>query len=208
MFHVKHMIAKEILPQIPLSLTQDTEKQLIRLVDTLKRWNKKHNMVSPADLEQVWTRHILDALMPLHIEECRTAEKWIDFGSGTGFPLLPLAIVMPHCKFVGIEPRDKRVLILKQFVRELGLKNVELYCGHAESYTEQHSTMWCSARAVGSLNEDWERAKHLLKPGGSFVTFKTKNDLVLDEQGPELMIHPYSLPANPMEYFIVRVKNV
>lgn len=207
MFHVKHMIAKEILPQIPIPLNSEIESQLVKLVETLKRWNQKHNMVSPADLEQIWTRHVLDALMPLRIEECQKAEKWIDFGSGTGFPLLPLAIVMPNCRFVGIEPREKRVLILKQFIRELRLKNVELICGHAEDYTDPHSTQWCSARAVGSLAEDWKRAQHLLQDGGSFVTFKTKNDLVLDDSEAQVECLPYHLPENSMDYYIVRVKH-
>lgn len=207
MFHVKHMIPKEILPRIPIEINEETQSKLVLLVETLKRWNKKHNMVSPADLEQVWERHVLDSLMPLAWEECSKASRWIDFGSGTGFPLLPLAVVMPNCQFVGIEPREKRVLILRQFVRELKLTNVKIHCGHAEDYPEQNSTSWCSARAVGSLKEDWERAQHLLVKDGNFVTFKTKNDLILEGMEDALCYLPYQLPGNPMEYHLVRVKH-
>ena len=60
--------------------------------DMLKFWNKKINLVSRKSIETSWERHFLDsAQLWLHLPY--KARKWLDFGSGAGFPALVLAVI-------------------------------------------------------------------------------------------------------------------
>ena len=60
--------------------------------DMLNYWNKKINLVSRKSIETSWERHFLDsAQLWLHLPY--KARKWLDFGSGAGFPALVLAVI-------------------------------------------------------------------------------------------------------------------
>ncbi len=76
------------LRECPVS--RETLLRLEALVDELTRWTARINLVSRATVSHVWRRHILDsgqlmALAPPH------AKKWVDLGSGAGFPGLVIA---------------------------------------------------------------------------------------------------------------------
>ena len=89
----------------------------------LLKWNRKINLVSPTALGDFWRRHALDSwqIWP-HIPE--TALKFIDLGSGAGFPGLAMAI---GCKARGqggvtlVESVGKKATFLRTVIRELGL---------------------------------------------------------------------------------------
>lgn len=89
----------------------------------LLKWNRKINLVSPTALDDFWRRHALDSwqIWP-HVPE--TAEKFIDLGSGAGFPGLSMAI---GCKALGqghvtlVESAGKKTSFLRTVIRELNL---------------------------------------------------------------------------------------
>jgi len=71
-------------------VSRETEERLDRLVGELIRWQQAKNLVSGATLADVWTRHISDSLQLL--THAPTARRWLDLGSGGGFPGLVLGI--------------------------------------------------------------------------------------------------------------------
>src|SRR6185437_1150170 len=78
-----------------LSLTpvsRETMDRLDRFVELLFQWQAKTNLVAAAELPRIWTRHVADSLqlLPLAPE----AKTWVDFGSGGGFPAIPVASVL------------------------------------------------------------------------------------------------------------------
>lgn len=89
----------------------------------LLKWNRKINLVSPTALDDFWRRHALDSwqIWP-HVPE--TASKFIDLGSGAGFPGLSMAI---GCKSRGqghvtlVESAGKKTTFLRTVIRELEL---------------------------------------------------------------------------------------
>ena len=89
----------------------------------LMKWNRKINLVSPTAMDDFWRRHALDSwqIWP-HIPE--TASKFIDLGSGAGFPGLAMAI---GCKARGqgdvtlVESAGKKTTFLRTVIRELSL---------------------------------------------------------------------------------------
>jgi 16S rRNA (guanine527-N7)-methyltransferase len=71
-------------------VSRETEERLAILVAELKRWQNAKNLVSGATLDAVWTRHIADSLQLLN--HAPQALRWLDLGSGGGFPGLVLGI--------------------------------------------------------------------------------------------------------------------
>jgi 16S rRNA (guanine527-N7)-methyltransferase len=71
-------------------VSRETEERLAILVAELKRWQQAKNLVSGATLDEVWTRHIADSLQLL--DRAPQARRWLDLGSGGGFPGLVLGI--------------------------------------------------------------------------------------------------------------------
>ncbi len=99
MFHVKHSArsARWLSPPAaerssPSTVSRETSQRLDVLVDELWRWQTIKNLVGPGTLAEVWTRHIADSLQLLAIEP--QARRWVDLGSGAGFPGLVLAIAL------------------------------------------------------------------------------------------------------------------
>src|SRR5262245_32831211 len=75
-----------------LALTPVSDAALARLdgfVALLLRWQRTTQLVSAATVPQLWTRHIADSLQLLALQP--QASRWIDLGSGAGFPGLVLA---------------------------------------------------------------------------------------------------------------------
>jgi 16S rRNA (guanine527-N7)-methyltransferase len=71
-------------------VSRETSAKLDVLATELARWQSVKNLVGPATLAEVWTRHIADSLQLLDLAP--TARSWLDLGSGAGFPGLVLAI--------------------------------------------------------------------------------------------------------------------
>ncbi|GLK73321.1 16S rRNA (guanine(527)-N(7))-methyltransferase RsmG [Ancylobacter dichloromethanicus] len=78
-----------------LSLTpvsRETEGRLDIIVALLEKWQRTINLVAPATLPQVWTRHVADSLQLLPL--AGAARRWVDLGSGGGFPGLVVAAAL------------------------------------------------------------------------------------------------------------------
>lgn len=88
----------------------------------LAKWQSVQNLVSRETLGQVWTRHFADSLQVLALTR-PTDHLFLDFGSGGGFPALPMAIGSKGSDrhFVLIEPTARKVSFLRTVARELEL---------------------------------------------------------------------------------------
>lgn len=76
----------------PFSVSRETRARLDIVVEELRRWQRAKNLVGPSTLSQVWSRHIADSLQLRALAP--EARRWLDLGSGAGFPGLPLAIAL------------------------------------------------------------------------------------------------------------------
>ena len=94
--------------------------------------NKKYNLTSITDEEDVVFKHFLDSVLP---EKYITSNaSCIDVGTGAGFPAIPLKIVRPDLFVCMVDSLQKRVNFLNQTINMLGLKNIEAHHARAEDF--------------------------------------------------------------------------
>ncbi|WP_108396736.1 16S rRNA (guanine(527)-N(7))-methyltransferase RsmG [Devosia submarina] len=88
----------------------------------LRKWQPVQNLVSRETLDHLWTRHFVDSLQVLRLLKPSDRE-FLDFGSGGGFPALPLAIALKGEKhhFTLVEPISRKVSFLRTVAREVKL---------------------------------------------------------------------------------------
>ncbi|MGL5114058.1 MAG: 16S rRNA (guanine(527)-N(7))-methyltransferase RsmG [Beijerinckiaceae bacterium] len=99
-------------------VSRETRLRLEVIVRELTRWQEKINLIAPATLPDVWTRHVEDSLQlwPLATD----TRKWIDLGSGGGFPGLPIAAVLAEVsggQITLVESNGKKCAFLREVAR-------------------------------------------------------------------------------------------
>jgi 16S rRNA (guanine527-N7)-methyltransferase len=109
----------EALRLVPVS--RETEDRLAVFVDLLLRWRKATNLIAESTVPFVWTRHIADSAQLPPLSEGAT--RWLDMGSGAGFPGLVIAILLAgapgaavHC----IDSDQRRCAFLREAARATG----------------------------------------------------------------------------------------
>jgi len=112
-----------------------TESQLESfglMEDLYAEWNTKINVVSRADIGNLFSRHILHSLaIAAFFGELKPGTEIMDLGTGGGFPGIPLAVMYPDCHFHLIDRIGKKIKVASEIVGCLGLKNVTLQHGDA-----------------------------------------------------------------------------
>ncbi len=160
------------------------EVRLKQLLRVFLSKNRQLNLSAFRQEEQCWIGNILDALAFTDIAPSLLGENWreqkltiADVGTGGGFPLLPLAIVLPASRFIGIDAVRKKIEAVKEMVGELELSNVELLCARAEEAGRQLALRGkCDlvlSRAVAPVAVLLEYAMPLLKIRGRAVFWKS-----------------------------------
>ena len=138
----------------------------------LLEWNEKFNLTAITDLDEIEEKHFVDSLFLDKYVELEN-KSLLDVGSGAGFPGIPLAIVHSNLKVNLLESNGKKVSFLKEVVKQLNLKNVEVIQSRAEEFLKRESFDIVTARAVKELNILLEICFPLVKIGGLFVAYKS-----------------------------------
>jgi 16S rRNA (guanine527-N7)-methyltransferase len=105
----------------PIVFGSDVEKRLKIYVDLLGKWRGAANLISEASFATIWTRHIADSAQLLAYAP--SAHRWIDLGSGAGFPGMVIAIQLAECSEAVvhcIEHNNRKAVFLRQVARATG----------------------------------------------------------------------------------------
>ena len=149
-----------------LCVSRETEERLGAFVDLVTRWTKRINLIAKASLPEIWTRHVIDSVQVFTLAP--TGHRWVDIGSGGGFPGIVAAIcardTRPDMRFVLIESDQRKAAFLRTAIRELGL-SAEVIAARIESAEPQNADI-LSARALADLPALLEHAERHLAPGG------------------------------------------
>ena len=149
---------------------------LFELYETiLTEKNKKFNLVSNTSLEKIWLTHFFDSTLIADIIDLSDS-RILDFGSGGGFPGIPLKIIYPSIKLFCVESIRKKVLFLKFLKQELHLQETTIVHSRFEDVTQslENSFNYITVRAVKMNDVYFRKAFSLLKPLGKLIIYKSK----------------------------------
>ncbi|MFA4906528.1 MAG: 16S rRNA (guanine(527)-N(7))-methyltransferase RsmG [Candidatus Margulisiibacteriota bacterium] len=139
----------------------------------LIEWNKKFNLTSITDPEEIRKKHFEDSLLLLQAIQL-TNESVADVGAGAGFPGIPLKIACPGIKLTLIDSVKKKVEFMQHMIKTLDLKDAEAVWSRAEDFAAKNRERFDLAvsRAVAKLNVLCEYCLPLIKVGGFFISYK------------------------------------
>jgi 16S rRNA (guanine527-N7)-methyltransferase len=138
----------EILKYFP-DLSEKQKMQFSQLGDLYGDWNSKINVISRKDRDNLYIHHILHSLAIAKTIKFHTGSNILDFGTGGGFPGIPLAILFPECKFTLIDGTGKKILVASEIAKAIGLDNVE--AKHIRGEEEKGKFDFVVSRAVMPL---------------------------------------------------------
>lgn len=114
----------EILEYFP-NITDEQRSQMEMLRPLYCEWNSKINVISRKDIENIYSHHVLHSLAIAKETRFTHGSRILDFGTGGGFPGIPLAIMFPDCHFKLIDRTGKKIKVVNEVACSLGLKNIE-----------------------------------------------------------------------------------
>lgn len=138
-------IIKKYFPQ----LTPKQEEQFAALDALYHDWNAKINVISRKDIDNLYEHHILHSLAIAKYINFREGTNVLDFGTGGGFPGIPLAIFFPEANFKLIDGTGKKVRVAQEVADAIGLENVLL--SHLRGEEEKGKFDFIVSRAVMPL---------------------------------------------------------
>jgi 16S rRNA (guanine527-N7)-methyltransferase len=189
----------EDTPQLPAEYTRALDAGLAALrldlsaaarnaidghVRLLLAWTDAINLTAIRDPETVAVAHVIDSLSAVELLRERAIDRFIDLGSGGGFPGLPIAAALPAARGLLIEPVVKKARFLTTTIEATGLSSItEAAAVRAEALARdgRHRGQWPAviARAVANLADLVEMAVPLLEPDGILVAWK-RGDLIAE----------------------------
>ena len=165
--------------------------RLISYIDMVLERNEHINLTAVRDRDEAMQKHLADSLLITSLSEYREAEKIIDVGTGAGFPGALLAIADPDKEFVLLDSTLKRLRVIDEFARTLGIVNLRTVHARAEEISRkpEYSGAFdlCISRAVASLDKLSGWCLPFVRSGGYFIPYKGENyETELAEAGKAL----------------------
>lgn len=185
---------EEILKYFP-DITEKQKQQYAALYDLYKDWNEKINVISRKDIENLYTHHVLHSLAIAKTLSFRPGTKVLDFGTGGGFPGIPLAIMFPEVEFKMIDGTGKKIRVANEVASAIGLENINAV--HLRGEEEKGKYDFVVSRAVMPLPDLMKIIKkNFLKEGRNSLP----NGLICLKGGNvEGEMKPYRKIAEAME---------
>lgn len=158
------------------NLSIEQERQFDALERLYRNWNAKINVISRKDIDNLYEHHVLHSLAIAKNINFKTNTQILDFGTGGGFPGIPLAIYFPNCLFRLIDGTGKKIIVATEIAKAIGLKNVEIL--HKRGEDEKDKFDFVVSRAVMPMmdlvkivRKNISREQHNALPNG-IITLK------------------------------------
>lgn len=130
-------------------LSQKQMSQFEALQGLYGEWNAKINVISRKDIDNLYLHHILHSLAIAKFIDFKQDTNVLDFGTGGGFPGIPLAILFPNANFKLIDGTGKKIRVANEVAHAIGLENV--LAQHLRGEEEKGKFDFIVSRAVMPL---------------------------------------------------------
>ena len=137
------------------------------------RWNARVNLTAVRDEDSILSRHFVESIacaraLPAGISTL------LDFGSGAGFPGIPIALCRPEISVTLAESQGKKAAFLHEALRVLGI-SANVHSGRAEALRAVFDCL--TLRAVDKMDLAVQSASQLVSPGGWLALMTTRGEL-------------------------------
>lgn len=148
------------------NLTERQRSQIEQLFELYSTWNSQINVISRKDIDKLYLHHVLHSLAIAKFTndsdgvKFRAGTRVLDVGTGGGFPGIPLAILYPETEFVLVDSIGKKIKVVQEVSKALGLTNVTAIHGRAEQVEGDFN--FIVSRAVTDLSNflPWVKGKY------------------------------------------------
>jgi len=183
-------------PFISRPLDAETLHQFKAYLDLLLKWNAKINLTAVRNAEEIVQRHFGESLFAAGQLQLDAVSTLIDFGSGAGFPGLPIKIVAPHLQVTLIESQQKKATFLREVIRNLHLDNVAVYAGRAEESSLKSQIV--TIRAVEKFEAALPIAASMVDAGGKLTLLigSTQSQIASNALPQFAWSNPVSIPRS------------
>jgi len=154
------------------SLDLETAEKFAAYLALLQKWNARTNLTAIRDEEGILSRHFLESILCAQALPVNVSNL-LDFGSGAGFPGIPIALIRNEIAVTLAESQHKKAAFLREAVRTLGL-NTKVHSARAEILMDRFDCV--TLRAVDNMAEAIPAAIQLLQPAGSLAILTTIDD--------------------------------
>ncbi len=190
-------------------IDRDQMTNMDRFHDELLKWNKRVNVVSRQDMENIYERHILHSLAISKFVKFPANARCIDVGTGGGFPGIPLKILFPEIRMLLVDSIAKKSKLAGMFAQHTGLRHIEAKTVRAEALADKPEYRAAFdivlARAVAPLVQLVSWVEPLLKPATTLAFLKGGNleEEIAEAQKkfPALQIQEHHIDLNGAPWF-------
>lgn len=134
---------------------------------------RQQNLIAPSTIDSIWARHIVDSAQLLGFVSASDTGRWLDIGSGAGFPGIVVAALTEREVWL-VEPRKRRATFLAETASRLGIgARTHIVCDKIEKVATIASII--SARAVGPLTELFAWARNCSTPETRWIMPKGRS---------------------------------
>ena len=155
------MILTEHFP----NLTPKQSLQFAQLKDLYEYWNERVNVISRQDIKKIYLHHVLHSLAIAKLISFKPGTSVLDVGTGGGFPGIPLAILFPEVRFYLVDSIGKKITVVNEVVKGVGLTNVTAEKNRAEELNMKVD--FVVSRAVAPVKDIVQWTSRLIKKGGN-----------------------------------------
>lgn len=160
--------------EVPVS--RETEDDLMRYVELLKKWTRRINLIAPSTETEIWERHIQNSALGYSAIRDLSG-TWLDLGSGAGLPVIILTLlrqnagnpITPIC----VESDGRKCEFLRTAARHLDI-NLRVFSEGIENFVPQEAD-FITSRALAPLPTLLGYCSRHLRQGGTAVLYKGKN---------------------------------